>query len=225
MTAAAIFGLISPRARCTGSVCVIGCEVLNVRVPQRPSQARVAMVFQDTQSALNPLISIGFQLEEPLRRHGGLAAPTARQAARTLLASIVLPDMDAFLRTSPAEISGGHRQRICIALALACRTDLILADEPTTALDVVTQAQVLGVLKETTSQPDRPCLLFVTHDLAAALRVCERVLVLAEGRIVEDGPIHDVLSRPRHPFTRDLVDCAGETEHFTAATAPSPEPA
>lgn len=219
MTAAAILGLISPRAGCSGHVRVNGHEVLNIRVPQRPADARVAMVFQDTQSALNPLVSIGAQLAEPLRRHGGLNAAAAREEARALLASIGLPGTDAFLRTSPAEVSGGQRQRVCIALALACRTGLIVADEPTTALDVVTQAQVLDVLKARTSAPGSPGLLLVTHDLSAAMRVCERVLVLAEGRIVEDGPIGDILNRPRHPFTCDLVDCACEGLHMTREVA------
>lgn len=217
MTAAAILGLISARAQCSGSVRVNGHEVLNIRVPQRPADARVAMVFQDTQSALNPLVSIGSQLEEPLRRHGGLDAGAAREEVGKLLASIGLPGTDAFLRTSPAEISGGQRQRVCIALALACRTGLIVADEPTTALDVVTQAQVLEVLKARTSAPGSPGLLLVTHDLSAAMRVCDRALILAEGQIVEDGPIEDILNRPRHPFTCDLVDCACEALHIPRA--------
>lgn len=219
MTAAAILGLISSRAQCSGHVQVNGHEVLNIRVPQRPADARVAMVFQDTQSALNPLVSIGSQLEEPLRRHGGLGAAAARTEARDLLASIGLPTTNAFLRSSPAEISGGQRQRVCIALALACKTGLIVADEPTTALDVVTQAQVLDVLKAKTSAPGSPGLLLVTHDLSAAMRVCERVLVLAEGCIVEDGPIDQILNRPRHPFTCDLVDCACEGLHLPRAVA------
>ncbi|KGJ08843.1 MULTISPECIES: ABC transporter ATP-binding protein [Paracoccus] len=219
MTAAAILGLISPRAQCSGSVRVNGHEVLNIRVPQRPADARVAMVFQDTQSALNPLVSIGSQLEEPLRRHGGLDAGAAREEVRALLASIGLPGTDAFLRTSPAEISGGQRQRVCIALALACRTGLIVADEPTTALDVVTQAQVLEVLKQKTSAPGSPGLLLVTHDLSAAMRVCDRALILAEGRIVEDGPIDQILNRPRHSFTCELVDCACEGLHIVREVA------
>ncbi len=207
LTAGAIVGLLAPDARCTGRIEVAGCDVTGLRVPQRPREARVALVSQDSASALNPLVSIGVQLAEPLRRHAGLSKPEARQAALDLLRAVDLPATDAFLRTSPAEISGGQRQRVCIAVALACRTPLVVADEPTTALDLVTQGKVLGVLRERTGGEAGPALLLVTHDLSAASMTCERVLVLAEGRIVEDGPIEAILARPAHPFTRELVAC------------------
>ncbi|MDQ1199205.1 ABC transporter ATP-binding protein [Agrobacterium sp. SORGH_AS 787] len=217
MTAAAILGLAPPLATCSGSVRIKGREVLNVRVPQRTSDTRLAMVFQDTHSALNPLISIGSQLEQPLRIHCGLTVAAARQASRELLASIGLPPTDDFLRSSAAEISGGQRQRVCIALALACRADLIVADEPTTALDVVAQAQVLDVLNRVTGGSEGPGLLLITHDISAASRVCERAIVLADGRIVEEGTIDEVLNRPHHPFTCDLVDCAFDAFHILPA--------
>ncbi|WP_244496572.1 ATP-binding cassette domain-containing protein [Aureimonas ureilytica] len=217
LTAAAITGILPAGFHSEGSVRVAGHEVLRQRAPQRPKDARVALISQDTQSALNPLVSIGAQLVEPLRRHGGLGREAARDAALALLRSVDLPATPAFLETSPADLSGGQRQRVCIALALACRTGLIVADEPTTALDLVTQAKVLRLLGERTGDQG-PALLLVTHDLSAARMACERVLVLAEGRIVEDRPMDDLFAAPRHDFTRELVACAlAEARPFSPA--------
>lgn len=217
LTAAAITGILPPAARCTGSIRLSGHEVLHLRAQRRPREARVAFVSQDTQSALNPLVSVGAQLTEPLRRHGGLNRDAARDAALALLRSVDLPATPDMLRTSPADLSGGQRQRVCIALALACRTDLIVADEPTTALDLVTQAKVLSVLRERTGGRG-PALLLVTHDLFAARMACERVLVLAEGRIVEDRSMADLFATPHHPFTCEIVACAcHEARPFASA--------
>jgi peptide/nickel transport system ATP-binding protein len=208
MTAAAIVGLLPPDARVNGSIVIGGSEVAKVPVALRPSPARAAMVFQDSFSALNPLVSIGTQIEEPLRRRQGLSQPQAREAAIALLRAMSLPAPEDLVRRCPAELSGGQRQRVCIALALACKTGLLVADEPTTALDVVTQAQVLRALKAGTRTADAPALLFITHDLGAAAQLCERAIVIAQGEVIESGDLREILMRPRHDFTRAMVDIA-----------------
>lgn len=163
--------------------------------------------MQDTLAALNPLATIGYQLEQPLRRSGH-GRVTARAAARELLERVGLPDPEQIVRRCSPELSGGQRQRVCIALALACNAAVIIADEPTSALDVVTQAQVLRLLRDVTSAPGGPGLLFITHDLHSAAHLCERALVLKAGRIVEDGPMRQIVTAPRHEYTRRLISSA-----------------
>ncbi len=220
MTAAAIIGLLPPQARVSGSIVIGGREVAGVPVALRPPAARAAMVFQDSQSALNPLVTIGRQLAEPLRHREGLTRARARAAAIDLLRAMNLPAPGSLLDRSPAELSGGQRQRVCIALALACRTGLLVADEPTTALDVVTQAQVLRVLSGVTRAAHAPAVLFITHDLGAAAQLCDRAVILAEGRMIEAGLLPDIIAAPQHAFTRSLVAIA-RAGHI-AIPAPAP---
>jgi peptide/nickel transport system ATP-binding protein len=208
LTAGAVLGLLPANIDLTGSIAVAGHEVSRLPAPRRPASARVAMVFQDSHSALNPLVSIGSQLQEPLRRRQGLGAMDARIRAVELLAAMGLPNPEDMLRRCPPEISGGQRQRACIALALACKTSLLVADEPTTALDVVTQAQVLRALKAGTEEPDAPGLLFITHDLGAAAQLCDRAIIIKDGAIVEAGDLAAVLAAPRHDYTRRLIAAA-----------------
>ncbi|WP_202910757.1 ATP-binding cassette domain-containing protein [Teichococcus vastitatis] len=208
LTAGAVLGLLPANINLKGSIAVAGHEVSRLPAPLRPASARVAMVFQDSYSALNPLVSIGSQLQEPLRRRQGLGAMDARIRAVELLAAMGLPNPEDMLRRCPPEISGGQRQRACIALALACKTSLLVADEPTTALDVVTQAQVLRALKAGTEEPDAPGLLFITHDLGAAAQLCDRAIIIKDGAIVEAGDLAAVLAAPRHDYTRRLIAAA-----------------
>lgn len=208
LTASAILGLLPANGRVQGSIKIQGHEVANVAAALRPKQAQAAMVFQDSHSALNPLVSIGAQLREPLRRRQELSNEMAERRAVELLDAMGLPDPINLLKRCPAEISGGQRQRVCIALALACKTSLLVADEPTTALDVITQAQVLRVLKQNTETADAPATLFITHDLGAALQLCDRAIFLERGTIIESGPLTSILASPRHPFTRSLITTA-----------------
>jgi peptide/nickel transport system ATP-binding protein len=166
------------------------------------------MVFQDSHSALNPLVPVASQLQEPLRRRQGMGTAEARLKAVELLHAMGLADPEGMGRRCPPELSGGQRQRVCIALALACKTALLVADEPTTALDVVTQAQVLRVLKASTEGPDAPALLFITHDLAAAAQLCDRALIIEKGILVEEGELGAILAAPRHAYTRRLIAAA-----------------
>ncbi|WP_311214576.1 MULTISPECIES: ABC transporter ATP-binding protein [unclassified Arthrobacter] len=208
MTASAVLGRLPSNAVATGSIRINGHEVLGVPAPKRPENARVAMVFQDSAVALNPLVRLVDQLVVPLRRHRGLDAAGARAAALELAEAVGLPDPSTLITAYPSELSGGQRQRVCIALALACNTRLMVADEPTTALDVVTQAKVLKVLNKFTAGENSPALLFITHDFAVASELCTDAVVLRDGRIVEEGLLRDVLANPRDPYSRNLIRAA-----------------
>ncbi|MFW0773380.1 ABC transporter ATP-binding protein [Paenarthrobacter nitroguajacolicus] len=208
MTASAVLGRLPSNAVVTGSIRINGHEVLGVPAPKRPENARVAMVFQDSAVALNPLVRLVDQMVVPLRRHRGLDATAARAAALELAEAVGLPDPATLITAYPSELSGGQRQRVCIALALACNTRLMVADEPTTALDVVTQAKVLKVLNKFTAGENSPALLFITHDFAVASELCTDAVVLRDGRIVEEGLLSDVLANPRDPYSRNLIRAA-----------------
>ncbi|WP_413320335.1 ABC transporter ATP-binding protein [Agrococcus sp. 1P02AA] len=208
LTAAAVLGRLPSNAVTEGSIKVNGIEVLGVPASKRPEDARVAMVFQDSAVALNPLVRIREQIIEPLRRHRGLSREDALAAAIELAESVGLPDPAALLERFSAELSGGQRQRVCIALALACNTRLMVADEPTTALDVVTQKRVLDVLKKYTAGQRTPALLFITHDFAVASELCSDSVVMKDGDVVEQGQVHSIFAAPKEPYTRELIRAA-----------------
>lgn len=222
LTAGAILGLTPPAAEMSGAIRINGLEVGGVRATRRPAQARAGMVFQNTQAALNPLVSVGVQLREPFVRFHGLSRRDAQRAVIELLGRMLVAAPEWVVRRSPAELSGGQRQRVCLALALACRPSLIVADEPTTALDVLTQAEVLALLRETTGTAETPALLFISHDMAAAARLCERALILDQGRLVEQGRLADIIAAPRHRFSRELVEALGGIEFLQASAEPHP---
>lgn len=213
LTAAAVLGHLPVTAHATGSVRVAGHEVLGRPTPQRPAGARPSMVFQDSATALHPLVRVGPQVAEPLRRQLGSARLAAR-AAQDLLAAVGLPDPVQVVRRYPGELSGGQRQRVCIALALACRAPLVVADEPTTALDVVTQAAIVSLLRARTGGEGGPALLFITHDLAVAAQLCTEVVVLEAGRVVEVSTVDALLSSPTDPSSAALVDAAHLADSF-----------
>ena len=202
LTAAAVTGGLSRMLDATGELEIDG-ERVDVASSARPTGC-VACVQQDSSSALNPLTRVGRQLEVPLRRTG-LAAAAAHERAAALLADCGIEDPARVLRSYPAELSGGQRQRVCIALALACEARVLVADEPTTALDVVSQAQVLDTLAAARERAGL-ALLFITHDIAVASQLCDRAIVLQDGRVVEEGPFAELIANPRHPYTRSLVE-------------------
>jgi len=166
---------------------------------------RLAMVFQEPMTALNPVMKIGDQVAEPLRVHRGLPRGKALQQAQAALEKVHLPNAAEKLRAYPHQLSGGQRQRAMIAMATACSPELLIADEPTTALDVTVQAQILQLLVELV-EDEGSSLLLITHDLPVVANVCQRVLVLYGGYIVEEGAVQDVFDWPRHPYTRALLD-------------------
>ncbi len=196
LTALAIMGLLPEELPASGSVRLHDRELLEMSEKDlsRLRGDELAMVFQEPMTALNPAMRVGRQVTEPGRIHG------RRQRAEDLLAAVGLPGT---ARAYPDQLSGGQRQRVVLAMALANEPSLLICDEPTTALDVTVQAQILALIK--TSLPADSALLFITHDLAVVASVCERVLVMLDGEIVEAGSTREVLTAPKHEYTRKLL--------------------
>jgi peptide/nickel transport system ATP-binding protein len=165
---------------------------------------RIAMVFQEPMTSLNPVLTVGRQIVETLREHRGLGRAEAQAEAIELLRLVRIPDPERRLRQYPFELSGGMRQRVMIAIALACRPDVLIADEPTTALDVTVQAQILDLLVDLQRRFGTAVIL-VTHDLAVVAQTAQRVLVMYAGRIVEEAPVAELFAAPAHPYTRGLL--------------------
>jgi oligopeptide transport system ATP-binding protein len=165
---------------------------------------RIAMVFQDSMSSLNPSITIGKQIAEPITLHRNASWKEAYDKARDLLSMVQIPDAQDRLSVYPHQFSGGMRQRSMIAMALACQPKLIIADEPTTALDVTVQAQILDLLKDLT-QKAQTSMILITHDMGVVARYADRVAVMYGGRIVEQGPAREIFNRPAHPYTQGLL--------------------
>jgi oligopeptide transport system ATP-binding protein len=165
---------------------------------------RIAMIFQEPTSSLNPALTVGMQVAEPINLHRGTAWAQAFEKAKALLDRVRIPDAASRLASYPHQYSGGMRQRAMIAMAIACHPQLIIADEPTTALDVTVQAQILDLLKELTRET-RSALILITHDLGVVARYADRVAVMYAGRIVEMAPARALYRRPQHPYTRGLM--------------------
>ncbi|MGE0134940.1 MAG: ABC transporter ATP-binding protein [Dehalococcoidia bacterium] len=199
---------IQPRtARVSGQVLIEGRDVLAMAAAEREvvRGSQVSMIFQDPLTALDPLFTVEQQIVETLRRHTALTKAAARERALELLNLVQIPSPERRLEAYPFELSGGMRQRVVIAIALACNPRLLLADEPTTALDVTVQARVLSLLADLQRRLGMGVVL-VTHDLTVAASVADRVAVMYAGRIVERGPIRAIVRRPSHPYTRGLLD-------------------
>jgi peptide/nickel transport system ATP-binding protein len=212
MTALAIMGLAPPDAVVTGSIRLGDTELAGLpdRDRARFRGGRVGMVFQEPGTALDPLRRVGAQITEPLRLHRGLDRRAALGAATALAESVGLPDPERLLRQYPHQLSGGQRQRVCIAMALAGEPSFLVADEPTTALDVTTQARILELFAGIAA--DRGTgLLFVTHDLAVLAQITDTAIVLDAGRVVEAAPVTELLHAPAHPATVALVAAARAT--------------
>jgi oligopeptide transport system ATP-binding protein len=210
-TALALVGLLPrPAGRLRGgSVRLDGRELVDLPESElrRVRGRRVAMVFQDPLASLNPYLRVEEQLAEVARLHLGLGRRPARVRAEGLLAQVGLQDPGRCLRAFPHQLSGGMRQRVMIAMALLGEPDLLLADEPTTALDVTVQAQILELLRRIREERGMG-ILFVTHDLAVVAGLCDRVVVLYAGRVVEEAPTPDLFARPGHPYSAALLHCA-----------------
>src|SRR5829696_6641318 len=206
VTSLAIMGLLPGTAKITGSVTLHGEELLN-RNDESMSKLRgdsISMIFQDPLSALTPVYSIGDQIVEAIQVHYEIPAEAARKRAIELLDLVGIPNPDVRVRSFPHEFSGGMRQRAMIAMAIANDPDVIIADEPTTALDVTIQAQVLEVLKKA-QRETQAALIMITHDLGVVAGIADRVTVMYAGRPIEQGSVDDIFYRPRMPYTIGLL--------------------
>jgi peptide/nickel transport system ATP-binding protein len=212
LTTLAILGLLPEGAVARGSIRLDGEELLGrpERELARIRGARIGTVFQDPLTALNPLRTIGRQLVEPLELHGRITRRERREAAVALAELVRLPEPATIIDRYPHQLSGGQRQRVAVGIAVACRPGLLLADEPTTALDVTIQAEILALFGRLVDETDAS-LVFVTHDLAVLSEVTSEVLVLAHGRVVESGPVARILAAPAHDVTAGLVAAARAT--------------
>ena len=207
VTSLAVMGLLPHRgAEVAGSVDFDGRELigLDVATMRNLRGQELAMVFQDPMTSLNPVITVGRQITEVLKRHRNLDKADARTEAVELLTKVGIPDPARRVGEYPHQLSGGMRQRVLIAIALACQPRLLIADEPTTALDVTIQAQILELLKELVSG-SQTALLMITHDLGVVAGLCDRVHVMYSGRIVESAERRELFAQPRHPYTGGLM--------------------
>ncbi len=207
MTALAILGLLPPQGRIArGAVTFQGRNLLTLPESEMRAVrgAEISMVFQEPMTALNPVMRIGDQVAEALTVHGIATGREAMNRAVELLTAVRIPDAGRRIREYPHQLSGGMRQRVVIAIALACKPPLVIADEPTTALDVTIQAQVLDLLRELKAQFELS-LLLITHDFGVIAEMADRVAVMFKGKLIEQGPVRDVLRRPQQDYTRRLL--------------------
>ena len=207
VTLKALLGLLPPkRTKIDGSIHVNGTDVLSLsgRALQRYRGGEVSMVFQEPALALDPVYTVGTQIAEAVQRHKGVSRDEAMSTALDMLERVRIPSARRRLSNYPHELSGGMRQRVMIALALACRPKLLLADEPTTALDATVQIQILLLLRELQKEFGMG-VIFVTHDIGVAVEISERVAVMYAGQIAEEGTTHDIIRDGRHPYTRGLL--------------------
>jgi peptide/nickel transport system ATP-binding protein len=208
VTSLAVMGLLPKRGnRVTGEVFFDGTDLLRLSPGQmRDRRGRdIGMIFQDPLSSLNPVIPIGLQVAEVLQRHRGQDHKESERNARDLLDAVGIPDPSRRLKEYPHQISGGMRQRALIAIALACQPRLLIADEPTTALDVTIQAQILTLLKQLVDDTGT-ALVMITHDLGVVAGLCDEVNVLYAGKVVEVAERHRLFAEPRHPYTYGLMN-------------------
>lgn len=170
---------------------------------------RISMIFQEPMTSLNPVYTVGDQIGESLRLHAGLDAKQARERTIEMLRQVGIPAPERRVDEYPHQLSGGMRQRVMIAMALACRPDILIADEPTTALDVTVQAQIFDLLRDL--QRDKgTAIVMITHDMGAVAEMADRVMVMYAGRVIEQGTAEQVLSQPGHPYTQGLIECLPE---------------
>ena len=224
MIGKAVLGIQPPRARITGgSVTFDGRDITHLpeRERRRLMGRGLGLIPQDPMTSLNPAARIGGQIADVLRLHMAMDRAAARKRTLELLNDVRIRAPERVLRQYPHELSGGMRQRVLIAVAFACRPKLIVADEPTTALDVTVQRQVLALIKEMQAQ-EGASILFVTHDLGVVAKICDRVTVLHAGRVLETGDVRRIVGEPEHDYTRSLM--AATPRHDRPGEEPRPVP-
>jgi oligopeptide/dipeptide ABC transporter ATP-binding protein len=220
LSALALSGLLPPGARATGSATLGGTQLIgrSERQLRKIRGRQVSMIFQDAATALNPLMPVGAQIAEVMAIHGTAGRAARRRRAVELLDAVGVPDPATRANSLPHQLSGGMRQRVMVAIALAGAPDLVIADEPTTALDVTVQAQVLALLRESTRSA---VVLFITHDMGVVAEIADQVVVMYAGTAVESGPVADILERPHHPYTAALLASVPDPDNPTAGELPT----
>ena len=207
VTALALLGILPRAGRVSGGTALFqGHDLLQLsdRELRRVRGKEIAMIFQDPMTSLNPVLTIGRQIREALETHFGMDRKASEKRAAELLDDVGIPSARKRLRDYPHQFSGGMRQRAMIAMALACKPKLLIADEPTTALDVTIQAQILDLLRALVADR-RTALIMITHDLGVVAGICERVIVMYAGTFIETGTADQIFARPRHPYTLGLL--------------------
>ncbi|MDR3342082.1 MAG: ABC transporter ATP-binding protein [Treponema sp.] len=207
LTALSMLGLLPEGVQVRGGTILFDGAELRGMSPQELCRIRgneISMVFQEPMTSLNPLIKIGRQIAEPLELHGWKNKQRIYDAVRAIMGKVGLPEPEALMAAYPHQLSGGMRQRVMIALAVVCKPKLLIADEPTTALDVTIQAQILHLMKWI-NQDLGTSILFISHDLAVISRLCDRVLVMYAGKLVEEGTVQAVFQHPLHEYTKGLI--------------------
>jgi oligopeptide transport system ATP-binding protein len=217
-----VMGLLARNGRSDGSVLYRGREILNLPAAElnEVRGEKVAMIFQDPMTSLNPYLSVGRQMTEVLAEHRGAGRAEARERAAAMLERVGIPEPGRRLRMYPHEFSGGMRQRVMIAMALLCEPDLLIADEPTTALDVTVQAQILDLLASLREERGMAIAL-VTHDLGVVAGLCDRVMVMYAGRTVETAPTGELFASPQHPYTQGLLASTPRLDRPTEGALPA----
>lgn len=216
LTALSVMGLLSPALqRTSGKIVFQGTEIsaYSHRDMQDIRGKRIGMIFQEPMTSLNPVLTVGFQIGESLATHLGLKGAALQTRIGDLLEQVGIPPARA--GSYPDELSGGQRQRVMIAMSIACQPAMLIADEPTTALDVTVQAQILSLLADL-KQRMQMGMLFITHDFGVVADIADDVVVMFRGQVVESGPVDQVLGRPAHPYTRALLDCVPDAEGLKA---------
>ena len=210
-TAFALMGLLASNGRIGGSAKFNGREILNLPENQlnKLRAEEISMIFQDPMTSLNPYMRVGEQLMEVLMLHKKMSKSEAFEESVRMLDAVKMPEARKRMRMYPHEFSGGMRQRVMIAMALLCRPKLLIADEPTTALDVTVQLQVLRLLK-LKARASGTAVLFISHDMAVVSQLCDRLYVMYAGSVIESGPTQTVIQRPTHPYSIGLLKCAPE---------------
>lgn len=217
ITSLSIMGLLPPNGYINGGSIYLENENLTGKQEEEMEQLRgneLSMIFQEPMTALNPVLTIGYQLREPLTIHKNMSKKEANQASIELLDKVGIPNPNEKLTQYPHELSGGMRQRVMIAMALACEPSLLVADEPTTALDVTIQAQILDLINELKSEIGMG-VIFVTHDMGVVAEIADRVMVMYAGEIVEVADVETIFEQPQHPYTQGLLDSVPDVDDMT----------
>ncbi|MDC3414351.1 ABC transporter ATP-binding protein [Terrihalobacillus insolitus] len=207
ITSLSIMGLLPSNGEITGGSILFNNEELTTKTEDQLRRMRgnqISMIFQEPMTALNPVFTIGYQLREPLMIHRNMTKNEANRKAVELLEEVGIPDPVKKLKQFPHELSGGMRQRVMIAMALACKPSLLIADEPTTALDVTIQAEILDLIDDLKRDMDMG-VVFVTHDMGVVAEIADRVMVMYAGEVVEIGNVEDIFNDPQHPYTKGLL--------------------